>query len=63
MRYMGWIKLHLAEPHEEVRGVIVAHSMDDNLAYAVSMVPAVDRHLYRVRFSLELAPKPHGVKF
>lgn len=58
MRYMGWIKRHLAEPNEEVRGLIIAHETDDTLVYAVSMVPAVDLYRYKVRFHLESVPEP-----
>jgi hypothetical protein len=60
MRYMGWVKRHLAEPGEEVRGLIVAHTPDTALAYAVSMAPTVDLHLYEVRFILRPAPEPEG---
>ena len=58
MRYMGWIKRHLAEPNEEIRGLIIAHETDDTLVYAVSMVPTVDLYRYKVRFQLEAVPEP-----
>lgn len=58
MRYMGWVKRHLAEANEEVRGLIIAHDADDALVYAVSMAPAVDLLLYQVQFHLTPAPEP-----
>ena len=41
LRYIGWVMHHLAEPHEEVHGLIVAHSVDPSLTYAVSAIPNV----------------------
>jgi RecB family endonuclease NucS len=58
LRYIGWVKHHLAEPNEEVRGLIVAHSVEPTLTYAVSAVPNVDLYLYQVQFSLKAAPQP-----
>lgn len=55
LRYMGWVKRHLAAPHEEVLGLIIAPEADKNLIYALE---GVDRHKirlmrYRVEFHLE----------
>ncbi|HQY94826.1 MAG: endonuclease NucS domain-containing protein [Caldilinea sp.] len=58
LRYIGWVMHHLAEPHEEVHGLIVAHSVDPSLTYAVSAIPNVDLMLYQVHFSLQAAPRP-----
>lgn len=44
----------------QVRGLIVAHTPDTALAYAVSMAPTVDLHLYEVRFILRPAPEPEA---
>lgn len=41
LRYMGWVKKHLAEPGQLVRGVIVAREISDDLRYACACVPAV----------------------
>ena len=58
MRYMGWVARHLAEAGEEVRGLIIAHSADPTLAYAVTVAANVDVMLYQVHFHLEAAPEP-----
>lgn len=52
LRYMGWIKAHLAAGRK-VRGVIVARAIDDKLRYAVSLVPDVSLFEYSVSFDLE----------
>jgi hypothetical protein len=58
MRYMGWVKRHLTEADEAVRGLIIAHAVDDSLLYAASMAPTVDLRLYEVEFHLRPAPEP-----
>lgn len=58
LRYMGWIKENLAEPDEEVRGLIIAHEADDNLRYALSIIPDIDLQCYEVQFHLHPVPKP-----
>lgn len=60
LRYMGWVKRQLAEPGEEVRGLILAHSVDKELAYAASMIAAVDLYEYEVKFLLRAAPEPEA---
>lgn len=62
LRYIGWVKHHLAEPHEEVHGLIVAHSVDPSLTYAVSAIPNVELMLYQVHFSLQGAPRPERTR-
>lgn len=55
-RYMGWVKAHLS-PTSDVRGVIVARSIDEKLRYAAKVVPNVLLMEYTVRFDLkEAAP-------
>ncbi len=53
LRYIGWIQQNLAEPRDEVRGLIIAHQADDSLHYALSTIPFVVLNLYRVEFHLE----------
>lgn len=53
LRYMGWVARHLAQPGEEVRGLIISHDADDSIQYAVSAVPAIDLRLYEVEFRLK----------
>jgi len=55
LRYMGWVKRHLAGPGEEVRGLIIAADVDKNLLYALQAVDErrVSLMRYRVQFHLE----------
>ena len=52
LRYIGWIKAHLAEPGEMVEGLIIAGAGDDKLHYAVSAVPDLTFMAYEVEFKL-----------
>jgi hypothetical protein len=36
LRYIAWVRQHLAKPEERVDGLIIAQSVDDKLRYAVS---------------------------
>jgi len=58
LRYIGWIQQKLAEAGEKVRGLIIAHEVDDNLRYALSAVPDVDSQRYEVQFRLHPVSKP-----
>ena len=60
LRYIGWIRRHLAKPKESVEGLIIARSVDDNLRYAASVVPLVKLMEYDVSFHLHAA-KPLDV--
>ena len=55
LRYIGWIKRHLAAPDEEVYGLIIAADVEKNLLYSLEGVN--DRRIslmqYRVEFHLE----------
>ena len=50
-RYMGWVKMHLAG-ERDVRGVVVARSIDEKLRYAVCVIPNVALLEYEVDFRL-----------
>ncbi|MCP4902345.1 MAG: DUF91 domain-containing protein, partial [bacterium] len=52
LRYMGFVKEELAEPNQEVRGVVIALEDDQRLRRALSMVPAIDFFRYEISFSL-----------
>jgi endonuclease len=52
LRYMGWVRKHLAAD-KRVSGVIVAREATEKLKYAVSLVPSISVHDYRLRFELE----------
>jgi len=58
LRYMGWIKKHLAETGEEVCGLIIAHEADDGLRYALSNLRNVGLQRYEVKFQLYPVPQP-----
>lgn len=53
-RYMGWVK-HTIGRDREVRGVIVAKSIDERLRYAALVFPNVMRFEYAVEFHLRSA--------
>jgi hypothetical protein len=50
-RYMGWVKTHLAK-NQDVRGVVVARSIDEKLRYAACVIPNVILLEYEVAFRL-----------
>ena len=50
LRYMGWVEVELLESGECVRGLIIAHSEDDRLRYALRRVQDVELKLYEVSF-------------
>lgn len=53
-RYMGWVKQTIGRD-QNVRGVIVAKTISDNLRYAVAAVPDVSLFEYEVSFHLKPA--------
>jgi hypothetical protein len=53
MRYTGWIRKNLAESHQNVRGVIVARVISEDLLLACSMVPGVELFEYELSLSLK----------
>jgi hypothetical protein len=52
MRYMGWVRKNLAKPGENVKGLIVAHEVDQALGYATSGQPDIQVKTYEVSFRL-----------
>ena len=50
LRYMGLVKQHLANG-KDVRGLIIAHEADEQLRYAIQMVPTIQAWTYEVSFS------------
>lgn len=57
LRYMGWVREHLAGTGEDVYGMIICHETDDALHYAISNVSNVDVRLYEVEFRLKPSAK------
>ena len=53
LRYIGWVKQHLAEEGDEVRGLIICREADNALHYALSTVQNVELRLYEVEFRLK----------
>ena len=53
LRYIGWVKENLAEKDQEVRGIIIAHEIDEALKYSASGLPFVRVMTYVVDFRLE----------
>lgn len=56
LRYMGWIKAHLAESQDTVEGLIVATEGDSQLHYALSVLSDVSFKSYEVEFRLKNGP-------
>lgn len=56
LRYIGWIKAHLAQPGETVEGLVIAASGEVKLHYALSAVPSVSFKSYEVEFRLNDGP-------
>jgi len=53
LRYIGWVKRHLAEDGEQVHGMIICREADDALRYALSTVQNVELRFYQVEFHLK----------
>ncbi len=51
-RYMGWVRRGLAKG-SNVRGFIVAQSIDEGLRYAASENPNIKTYEYKLQFSVE----------
>ena len=58
LRYIGWVKRHLAEAGDEVHGMIICREADDALRYALNAVSNVELRLYEVEFRLR---KPEAI--
>ena len=52
LRYMGYVKEELAEPHQSVKGLVIALEDDQRLRRALAMVPDIDFFRYEVSFRL-----------
>jgi hypothetical protein len=57
LRYMGWVRKHLAKADEKVSGLIISRLSDRSMPYALAMVPDIDLQTYEVQFKLKSAPK------
>jgi hypothetical protein len=52
LRYIGWVKRHLAND-ASVKGIIIAKNISDKLLYAVSVVDNVSLYEYLVNFEIK----------
>jgi restriction system protein len=52
LRYMGYVKVELLEPGQEVEGMIIALEDDKKLSLAISMVPSISFYRYEINFKL-----------
>jgi len=52
LRYIGWVKRHLAEAGEQVHGMIICRDADNALRYALSTLQNVELRRYQVEFHL-----------
>ena len=51
-RYMGYVKEDLAEPHQEVKGVIIGFDDDLKIHRALSVTNNIEFYKYKVDFKL-----------
>jgi restriction system protein len=52
LRYMGFVKEDLAEPHQTVRGVIIALEDDLRIRRALAVTPSIQFFRYQISFKL-----------
>ena len=57
LRYVAWISKHHANPTQQVRGVIVAREISNDLLLACSALPAVQLFEYQLSVSLRRVAK------
>ena len=53
LRYVAWVRTHMAQPGDEVEGLVIAHEADKGLDYALSAAPGIGLRLYEVDFRLK----------
>lgn len=59
LRYVGWVKKHLAKDGQSVEALIIAHKAEKDAYYALSTLPNVRMMTYEVEFRLkDLEPLP-----
>lgn len=54
-RYMGYVLQELAEPHQKVRGIIIALDDDQRIRRALAVTQNIEFYRYQVSFKLEKA--------
>lgn len=53
LRYINWVKEKVASQNQNVRGIIVAHDIDEALRFAAKGLVNVSVKTYSVTFSLQ----------
>jgi RecB family endonuclease NucS len=53
LRYVGWVKKHLAKDAESVEALIIAHKIEKKAQYALYTLPNVRMMTYQVEFRLK----------
>jgi hypothetical protein len=53
LRYMGWVKKHLAETGERVQGMVIAHKADEGIRYALAAANDIELLTYEIDFHLK----------
>ena len=54
-RYMGYVLQELAEPHQKVKGIIIALDDDQRVRRALAVAPNIEFYRYQVSFKLQKA--------
>lgn len=54
-RYMGYVLQELAEPHQKVKGIIIALDDDQRIRRALAVAPNIEFYRYQVSFKLHKA--------
>lgn len=57
MRYVGYVREHIAGKDDRVDGLIICHQGDEKIRYALKLVPSINLMLYEVDFRLRGANK------
>ena len=60
LRYMGYVREHLAEKGDRIEGLIVAHRGDERIRYALSVVPNLGPMVYELDFRLRRSSEAEG---
>ena len=60
LRYMAWIEMNHAEPAQNVRGIIIAREISDDLHLATTKIPDIELFEYDLSVSLRKVNKQKG---
>ncbi|MEE9378406.1 MAG: PDDEXK nuclease domain-containing protein [Candidatus Lokiarchaeia archaeon] len=52
MRYMGWVKEHLCDEGDSVKGIIICKDKDKKLEYALKAINNIELKFYQINFKL-----------